>query len=118
MTDDDARLAVKARQAGDQRRVIAEAPVAMNFAEVRKQRLDVIERVRPAGMARQLDAIPGVQRDGIRRQIRRLRFLYAAMNLGNRLFVAGRRLLGFVSHTLETRGQGLETSDRRCFSSL
>ena len=36
MTDDDARLAVKARQAGDQRRVIAEAPVAMNFAEVRK----------------------------------------------------------------------------------
>ena len=48
-------------------------------------------------MARQFDAIPCIQDSGICRQIRRCRFLYAAMNLVHRFVFTGVGLLGFVT---------------------
>ena len=56
--------AAEARHAADHRRVVAKTAVAVNFAEVGEDALDVIQRIGTAGMARQFGALPGSQLAG------------------------------------------------------
>ena len=52
---------MKARHAANNRRIVAEAAVAVNFAPVGKNALDIIQRVGTLRMTRQFRALPGVQ---------------------------------------------------------
>ena len=58
VADHHARLAVEAREAADDRRVVGVAAVAVQLAEVAEQAVDVVERVRPLRMARDLRDLP------------------------------------------------------------
>ena len=53
------RLAMKPSHAGDQRGIVREIAVAMNFAEIFEEQPDVILGVGPLRMARQQQALPG-----------------------------------------------------------
>src|SRR5690606_17139384 len=52
------RAIVKPRYSTNQRLVIAKGPVSMQLLEVRKETIDVIERIRARRMPRQLNALP------------------------------------------------------------
>ena len=56
-----AGLAVEARQAADDRLVVGEGAVAVQLLEVGEDLVDVVERVRPLRMARDLRHLPGRQ---------------------------------------------------------
>ena len=58
MADERNRAAAEAADAGDERPVVRPPPVAVQLDEVVQQPLDVVERVRPLGMARELDGAP------------------------------------------------------------
>src|SRR5271170_1086758 len=62
--DDGHFPAVEASHAGDDGRVVAEATVTVNLAEVRENAFNVIEEVRPHGMAGQLGPLPRAQLAG------------------------------------------------------
>ena len=55
-------LAAKAGEAGDDRVVLAETAVAGQRGEIREQPVDVVQAVRPVGMARDLHLLPGRER--------------------------------------------------------
>ena len=59
MADDAEALAAEAAEAADDRLVVAELAVAGERHEVGDQRGDVVEAVRPLGMARHLRLLPG-----------------------------------------------------------
>ena len=64
LADHHHRPALEPRQPGHDRRVVREVAVAVQLHEAREARLDVVERVRSPGMARDLHALvarePGV----------------------------------------------------------
>jgi hypothetical protein len=51
MADHQDRPPLETREAAHQRRVIGEAPVAVQFGKVREERLDVVESIRPLRMS-------------------------------------------------------------------
>src|SRR5205085_8092231 len=53
--------AVEAAETGDERRVVGAAAVAVQLDEVLEHPLDVVERVGPVRMARELDRAPDVR---------------------------------------------------------
>ena len=57
--DDQNFFAVKAGHAADDGGVVAKAAVAVNFAEVGEDALDVVERLRTLRMPRQFGLLPG-----------------------------------------------------------
>src|SRR6184192_1223696 len=61
MADDHARLAVEARESADDRRIVGIDAIAVQLAKVAEQRIDVIERVGPLRMTRDLRDLPGRQ---------------------------------------------------------
>src|SRR5258706_8915670 len=52
-------LAMKACHAANDGGIVSEAAIAVNLAEISEETLDVIERLRPLGMPRQLRFLPG-----------------------------------------------------------
>ena len=50
--------AFEERETGHDGGIVAEAPVAVDFVEIRENPLDVVERMRPLGMPRQQHALP------------------------------------------------------------
>ena len=57
--DDEHFFAMEAGHAADDGGIIAEAAVAVNLAEIGEHALDVVERLRTLGMARQFSFLPG-----------------------------------------------------------
>ena len=55
-------VAVEPGHSANDRRIIAEAAVAMDFAEIGEDALNVIERLRPLRMPRQFGLLPGGRR--------------------------------------------------------
>ncbi len=60
-SDDYHFPAIEARHTGDDGRVVAEATISVEFAEIGEDAFDVVEQVRPHGMASQLGSFPGAQ---------------------------------------------------------
>ena len=58
LRDHHHRLRIEPAHAGDDGVIVAEGAVAMQFVKIGEQTLDVIERVRTLGMARELHALP------------------------------------------------------------
>ena len=58
MGDDRDRPSVKKSEPSYNRAVIAKSPVSMEFRKILKDKFDVVQRVRPGGMARQLNILP------------------------------------------------------------
>src|SRR5438094_9833023 len=58
MDDQGDRAAVEAAKARDERLVVRAATVAVQLDEVLQHPVDIVQRVRPVGMARQLDRAP------------------------------------------------------------
>ena len=58
MPDHHARLAVEARESADDRLIVRVLAVAVQFAEIGEHAADVVERVRPLRMARDLRDLP------------------------------------------------------------
>ena len=58
VADDEDRLALVERGAGDDRVIVGETAIAVQLDEVGEQALDVVERGRARRMARHLDALP------------------------------------------------------------
>jgi len=58
VADQGDRPAVEAAEAGDERLVVCAPAVAVELDEVLQHPFDVVQRVRPVGMARQLDGAP------------------------------------------------------------
>ena len=56
--DDHHALVLEAGEAGHDRRIVAEEPVAVELEEVLEQQLAEVTRVRAAGMARELGGLP------------------------------------------------------------
>jgi hypothetical protein len=61
MAHDDHVLAVKARHPANNRRIVAKPAVAVNFAPVAKNALNIIQRVGTLRMSRQFGALPRIQ---------------------------------------------------------
>ncbi len=61
MADHGDGLVVKEREAGDDRGVVAEPPVAVELRELGEQPIDVVQRRRPVRMPRDLHALPGLE---------------------------------------------------------
>ncbi len=59
LPDDHDGPSLEEGEAADNRGIVGEGAVAVKLAEIRKEALDVIERVRALGMARELNALPG-----------------------------------------------------------
>ena len=57
--DDHDAVFAQLGKTADHRAVLGEQAVAVQFLKIRESVLDVIQRVRPLGMARELDALPG-----------------------------------------------------------
>ena len=53
MTDDRDRAAPEVTEARDDRAVVGEAAIAVNLEKVAHQMLDVVQRLRPRGIARE-----------------------------------------------------------------
>ena len=58
MADDDDGLVIEPGQAADQRVVVGVHPIAVQLLKVREALVDVVERVRPLRMARELGDLP------------------------------------------------------------
>src|ERR1700682_147122 len=58
LTDHHDGTALEIAHAADDRGIVAEKPVAVQLTEIRKHALNIIERMGPLGVARQLDALP------------------------------------------------------------
>ena len=61
LADDHDRTTFEESRAADGGLVVHEEAVAVQFLEVIEQHADIVQGVGPAGMAGQLDALPGVQ---------------------------------------------------------
>ena len=59
LADQHDGLAVEPAHAADDGRIVAEKAVAVDLLKVGQDALNVVERVRPLGMARVLDSLPG-----------------------------------------------------------
>ena len=59
VADDRHRPVAEEREAADERRVVREAPVAVELGPLREERLDVVERVGPVRVARDQRLLPG-----------------------------------------------------------
>jgi hypothetical protein len=57
--DDHDAVFAQFGKTADHRAVLGKKPVAVQFLKIRKRTVDIIQRVWPFGMARQLDALPG-----------------------------------------------------------
>ena len=67
------RAAFKGAESGDDRWIVGETAITMDLVEIGDEAPDVVERVRPLGMARQLHAAPreiGLQGFGRSRRVR------------------------------------------------
>jgi hypothetical protein len=88
MTDDGNRPSIKLGESGNQGLVVAVAAVAVQLQEVREEHPDIIQRVRPMGVARDLGALPGTEMAV--KFLPKLKHLLAdAFELRVGLFVAG-----------------------------
>src|SRR5205085_10972294 len=65
LADEDDRAAVELADAGDHRAVVAAATVPVQLEPVVAELAAVVERVRPVGMARELDRAPDVVAGGL-----------------------------------------------------
>ncbi len=95
--------AAQPRHAADHRGIVAEAAVAVNLAEVGKDALNVVERVGPVRMARQLGALPRGQFAG-HLALERLDALMQHHQLLLRLLIVaggGMQLLNLFFNSLE-----------------
>ena len=59
MADDHDRAAIERGETAHDRGIVGEQAVAVQFEEVRERQLQIVERVGPLGMPRQLHALPG-----------------------------------------------------------
>jgi hypothetical protein len=59
MSDHEHGSAVEAREAADDRRIVAECTVSMQFGEIGAEQADEVECVRPLWMTGELRALPG-----------------------------------------------------------
>ncbi len=59
MPEDHHRLTVERRQPADQGEIVAERAVAVELDPVGHQRVEIVQGMRPLGVAGQLDALPG-----------------------------------------------------------
>src|SRR5205814_7458077 len=59
LADDDQRLPFELCQPGDDRRIVAEVPVAVQLDEIGEQPLDVVLGSGAVGSAREVDDLPG-----------------------------------------------------------
>src|SRR5262249_45745195 len=87
MSHDHTRLVAKSCEPRHDRRIVAETAVSLNLAKGRKNKLDVIHRVGPIRMSRQLHSVPRVWSVGLGGQISRVRFSQSTMNLCQRPLV-------------------------------
>ena len=79
--DDDDGLAVEAGEARDDRRVVAEAAIAVELDPVLEDAIDVVERVGPVLVPRELHLLPRREaREELARELRRL--VFEALQLG------------------------------------
>ena len=62
MSDHHQRLTAEAGQAADNRRIISKATVSVQLGELGAQTLNVVKRVGPVSVARELYPLPGRQR--------------------------------------------------------
>ena len=69
LCNDGDRPVFELGHAGDDRRIVAEIAVAVDFLEIREQALQVIDGVRPFGVPRELDALPGWVRNRALRRV-------------------------------------------------
>ena len=65
LAHEDDRAAVELAEAGDHRTVVAERPVAVQLEPVVEHPLDVVERVRPVVVTRELDLAPDLLVGGL-----------------------------------------------------
>src|SRR5438067_7488467 len=75
-------------EAGDDRRVVRARPVAVQLDEVLQQPGDVVERVRPLGVSRELDGTPDLparDRKSTRPNSSHVSSSYAVFNLKKKL---------------------------------
>src|SRR5690606_23958006 len=105
MADDRDRLTLQAADAADQRMIVGVHPVAVQLLEIGEAALDVVHRVRPLRMARELNHLPRRQ---IREDTARQRLALLAKPLDLLVDVD----LGVVADELQRVDLRLELGDR------